>query len=153
VLRQRESLGFLIADVSRLMRRAFRERLVGSSLTPAQARVLVNVARHEGIRQVELADLLEIQPITLARVIDQLAGSGLVERRHDPDDRRAYQLFLTPAAEPALATIDEVSRDVHADALRELGERQVNALTRGLQRLRDNLSRQGPGSRRWRARR
>ena len=95
-----DNLGFLLADVSRLMRRAFQQRLEGSSLTLAQARALIYVSRNEGVRQVDLADLLEVQPITLARLIDQLAGDGLVERRSDPADRRAYHIFLTPAAAP-----------------------------------------------------
>src|SRR4051812_9261819 len=95
-----DTLGFLLADVSRLMRRAFQQRLEGSSLTLAQARALIYVSRHEGVRQIDLADLLEIQPITLARLIDQLAAAGLVERRPDPTDRRAYQVFLTSAAAP-----------------------------------------------------
>ena len=67
---QQDSLGFLLADVSRLMRRAFQQRSVNSALSLAQARALVYVSRHEGIRQVELAELLDIQPITLARLID-----------------------------------------------------------------------------------
>ena len=69
---QQTTLGFLLADVSRLMRKAFRQRLEDSALTLAQARTLVYISRHQGIRQVELAELLEIQPITLARLIDQL---------------------------------------------------------------------------------
>ena len=87
----RDGLGFLLADVSRLMRREFAQRMGGrlSSLTFAQARALVHLSRSEGLRQIELANLLEVQPITLARLIDQLDARGLVERRADPDDRRA----------------------------------------------------------------
>src|SRR5450631_3665986 len=107
-LRQ-ESLGFLLADVSRLMRRAFERRLDGSSLTLAQARALIYVSRHEGVRQVDFAELLEVQPITLGRLIDQLAETGLVERRPDSADRRAYQIFLTPAAASHLAAIETVA--------------------------------------------
>jgi DNA-binding MarR family transcriptional regulator len=106
-LRQ-DSLGFLLADVFRLMRRAFQQRLEDGALTPAQGRALVYISRHEGIRQVDLAKLLEVQPITLARLVDQLAESGVVERRPDPADRRAYQVFLTPAAASHLATIEQV---------------------------------------------
>jgi DNA-binding MarR family transcriptional regulator len=140
VPQRRETLGFLIADVSRLMRRAFRQRLEESAVTFAQARVLVNIARQPGMRQVELADLLEVQPITLARVIDQLAENGLVERRPDPCDRRAYQLFPLPGAEPTLAVINEVSQAIYAIALEDMGEKQAGELFRGLQRMRDNLA-------------
>ena len=85
---EQNSLGFLLADVYRFMRRAFAEKLAGdSALTMAQARALLFVSRREGLRQVELADLLEVKPITLARLIDQLVHHGLVERRPDPSDR------------------------------------------------------------------
>ncbi|MFZ5511641.1 MAG: MarR family winged helix-turn-helix transcriptional regulator [Pseudomonadota bacterium] len=135
-----DSLGFLLADASRLMRRAFQARLEGSSLTYAQARALVYLSRHEGIRQIELADLLEVQPITLARLIDQLAGSGLVERRADPADRRAYQLFLTPAAAPHLAAIERVAGAVRTQALRGLDARQAAQVLAALRKIRDNLA-------------
>jgi DNA-binding MarR family transcriptional regulator len=139
-LRQ-DSIGFLLADVSRLTRRAFQQRIEGSSLTQAQARALVYISRHEGIRQVELADLLEIQPITLVRLIDQLAQEGLVERRQDPADRRAYQLFLTRDAAPHLAAIEEVAASVRADALRGIDEQQTAVLLAALRKMRDNLAR------------
>lgn len=137
---RQDSLGFLLADVSRLMRRAFQQRLEGSSLTMAQARALVYVSRHEGVRQVELADLLEVQPITLARLIDQLGEAGLVERRADPADRRAYQVFLTPAAAPHLAAIEQVAATIRADALRDLGRQEAAIAMSALGKMRDNLA-------------
>jgi DNA-binding MarR family transcriptional regulator len=137
---QQDSLGFLLANVSRLMRRAFQQQLEGSSLTLAQARALIYVSRHEGVRQVELAELLEVQPITLARLIDQLADAGLVERRPDPSDRRAYQIFLTPAAAPHLLAIRDVTEAIHAEALRDLSDKQVATVFLALNRMRDNLS-------------
>ncbi|MDO8440085.1 MAG: MarR family transcriptional regulator [Polaromonas sp.] len=137
---RQDSLGFLLADVSRLMRRAFQQRLEGSSLTLAQARALVHVSRHEGVRQVDLADMLEVQPITLARLIDQLADAGLVERRADPADRRAYRMFLTPAAASHLAAIRQVATAIQADALRDLDERQAAIFSFVLRKMRDNLS-------------
>jgi DNA-binding MarR family transcriptional regulator len=75
---QYESIGSLLANVSRLMLRAFERRLQGCSLTHAQARTLVKISRHEGIRQVTLSELMEIQPITLVHVIDQLVEEKLV---------------------------------------------------------------------------
>lgn len=137
---RKDSLGFLLADVSRSMRRAFQQRLEGSSLTLAQARALVYVSRHEGERQVDLAELLEIQPITLARLIDQLGDAGLVERRHDPNDRRAYRLFLTPAATPRLAAIEQVAAAIRRDALRGLDAQQAAFVHAALRTMRDNLS-------------
>jgi len=137
---QQDTLGFLLADVSRLMRRAFQQRLEGSDLTLAQARTLVRISRHQGIRQVELAELLEIQPITLARLIDQLAAGGLVERRSDPQDRRAYQLFLTAAAASQLDAIQRVGEAIRIDALRGFSDDEAAQVMVALRRMRDNLS-------------
>jgi len=135
-----DSLGFLVTDISRLMRRAFRGRLEGSDLTLAQARALVYVSRNEGVRQVDLAELLEIQPITLARLIDQLAEAGLVERRAHPADRRAYRLYLKAAAAPRLAAIKQVAASVRAHALGGLDKQQIAALAAALQKMHDNLA-------------
>lgn len=138
---RQETLGFLVAGVARQMRLAFHQRLTDPSLalTLAQARALVHVSRHEGVRQVELAALLEIQPITLARLIDHLAQSGLVERRADPTDRRAYRIFLAAGARSQLTAIDHIGSAVQAEALRGLAEKDVATLFRVLRAMRDNL--------------
>ena len=140
IVGQQDTLGFLLADVSRLMRHTFQQRLEGSELTLAQARTLVRISRHQGIRQVELAELLEIQPITLARLIDQLAAGGLVERRNDPHDRRAYQLFLTAAAVPQLDAIHRVGEAIRIDALQGFSDDEAALVMVALRRMRDNLS-------------
>ena len=136
----RDSLGFVLADVSRLMRRAFAHRLKARTLTLAQARALVYVSLHEGIRQVELASLLEVQPITLARLIDQLDEGGLVERRVHPGDGRAYQLFLRAAARKQLAEIGRVAAAVRARAMRGMNGKEAGALLTGLRKMRENLT-------------
>ena len=135
-----EGVGFLVADVARLMRRAFQARLHGAALTYAQARALAWLARREGLRQVDLAEQLEIQPITLGRLVDQLALAGLVERRPDPDDRRAYRLFLTPAAAPRLAEIRAIGEALAAEALAGLDAREAAGTLEGLRRIRDTLA-------------
>lgn len=137
---QKETLGLLLVDVSRRMRRAFQQQLEGSSLTQAQGRALVYVSLHEGVRQVELAELLEVQPITLARLLDQLEEAGLVERRPDPADRRAYRVFLTPAAAPHLAAIEQVSAAIRAEVLRNLDDHQIATVMHALRTMRDNLA-------------
>ncbi|WP_342244552.1 MarR family winged helix-turn-helix transcriptional regulator [Pseudomonas sp. OTU5201] len=134
------SLGFLIADVAKLIRRSFERHLQGKSLTLSQARALLYVAKHQGCRQVELADMLEIKPITLARLIDQLEQSDLVERRRDPFDRRAHQLYLRPNANTELATIAHVAEQTRQEALRNLSEDEARALTSALQHMRTNLT-------------
>ncbi len=137
---QQDSLGALLVDITRMMRRAFQQNMEGSGLTLAQARVLVYVSRREGLRQIELAELLEVQPITLARLIDQLAQAGLVERRADPQDRRAHRIHLLPASASYLRSIEAVMASIRAQALHGLDRPQAAALLEGLRVMRSNLS-------------
>jgi len=136
----RDDVGFLIADLARSMRGAFARQLEGTGPTLAQARALLYVARNEGMRQVELSELLEVQPITLARLIDQLQRSGLVERRADLEDGRAYRIFLTPASGRQLATIERVAAAIRKKALQGIGEQEARLVTSALRRMRQNLS-------------
>ena len=124
------------------MRRAFEKKFAGSFLTMAQARVLVYVSRCEGIRQIDLAELLDVQPITLTRLIDQLVSGGVLERRADPKDRRAFQLYLLPPAKAHLAAIEQVTRSIREEALAGFTERQVTDLVTMLQKMHDQLSKQ-----------
>ncbi|MFM1989818.1 MAG: hypothetical protein RJA99_2775 [Pseudomonadota bacterium] len=135
-----DSVGFLVADVARLMRRAFQQRLEGRDLTYAQARALVWLARQQGLRQVDLAEQLEIQPITLARLVDQLAEAGLVERRPDPADRRAYRLYLTRAAAPRIAEIRAIGEAIREDALAGLSRAEATQVLGALRRMREALA-------------
>jgi DNA-binding MarR family transcriptional regulator len=139
---QQVSIGFLVADVSRLLRHAFKASLEhqNSSLTQAQARALLYVSRNEGIRQVDLADLLEIQPITLARLIDLLVKAGLVVRQADPKDRRAYQLYLTQEADMHLNIINQVGEKIRAQALKGLDTDQAKLVYKALEQMRLNLT-------------
>ncbi|MCO6057810.1 MarR family transcriptional regulator [Pseudomonas sp. MOB-449] len=135
-----ESLGFLLADASRLIRRSFEQHITGSTLTLSQARALAHIARNEGCRQVELADQLEVKPITLARLLDQLEQAELVERRPDPDDRRAYRLYLRPQADKALSDIRTAGAAILSVALQGFSEAEAAALASALRKMRSNLS-------------
>ena len=137
---RQESFGVLLSNVTRLMRRAFEQRLQTCSLTQAQARALVKISRHEGIRQVCLSELLEVQPITLVHLLDQLVEAKLVERRPDPADRRAYQLYLTAEAAPQLAEIEAVIETIRGDALRGLSEQEIEAMMAALHKMHANLN-------------
>lgn len=139
---QEDNFGFVMADVSRLLRQRFQMQLVGSPLTLAQAKALVTVYRQQGLRQVELAELMEIQPITLTRIIDQLVNEGVVERRVDHADRRAYRLYLTPAAAPHLAAIEQVADFMQPIAFRGIDENESAILLAALRKMRDNLTSQ-----------
>jgi DNA-binding MarR family transcriptional regulator len=128
------------SDLARLMRRTFKQRMAELEISFEQMRVLVLVSRNEGIRQVELADLLEIQPITLVHQLDQLTRSDLVERRPDPNDRRAYQLFLTDAAEPHLTAIRKIAREVDQEMMAGMSQNQIVQARDALRTMRENLS-------------
>ena len=91
-------LAFLLSDAARLLRTCADQEARRFGMTRAQWGVLFRLQRNEGLKQSELADLLEVQPITLTRLIDRLCDNGLIERRSDPNDRRVKRLFLTPAA-------------------------------------------------------
>jgi len=136
---ERASLGFLISDTKRLTGKLFAQYLTDYPLTLAQGRALLGVARYQGIRQVELAEFLDIQPITLARMIDQLAEIGYVERRADPSDRRAYKLFLLPAAKSVIDFFAKKSREFQHQALAGLNDSQIEILFAALNQVRDNL--------------
>ncbi|MGK2871100.1 MAG: MarR family winged helix-turn-helix transcriptional regulator [Alphaproteobacteria bacterium] len=135
----KQSLGFLLHDISRLMRRDFNRRVEGFELTQVQWRTLAHLARHEGVRQVALAEILEIQPITLARLIDRLQALELVERRPDPDDRRAIQLYLTSKAQPVLDALWDQSAQTREAALEGFSESQCEQLIHMLIRVKANL--------------
>src|SRR5579871_3091612 len=97
-----------IFEVFRNLRREFDARARAHGFTEGQWRVLSHLGRNQGISQAGLAEMLEMQPISVARVLDRMAGNGLIERRPDPRDRRAVQLFLTPAAGPMLEILRNV---------------------------------------------
>ena len=91
----RRELPFMINEVARLLRTFADQEARQLGMTRAQWAVLARLERHEGLKQAELADMLDMQPISLTRLVDRLAESGLIERRSDPNDRRAKRLYLT----------------------------------------------------------
>jgi DNA-binding MarR family transcriptional regulator len=135
------TLGFVLNDVARLMRKRFeqRARAAALGLTRAQAAVLAYLARQEGINQAALAQLLELEPITLARLLDRLQAAGLVERRPDPKDRRAHLLYLTAAAYPLLDRIFALAAEVREDALAGVAEADRGRLLDLLLGMKANL--------------
>ena len=137
-----DTLGFLISDVSRLMRRRFDERARLIGVTRAQWRTLTMLSRHEGINQGGLADLLEVEPITLCRMIDRLEEAGLVERRRDPADRRAWLIFLTAKARPLLSQLRSLADGMIENALSGLDDAKRTELTNTLGVIRANLNTQ-----------
>ena len=139
-MKSQNSLGFIIHDVARQMRWDFDRQSQGLGLTRAQWSVLAHLKRKDGVQQKTLADLMEIKPITLARHIDKLETEGWVERRDDPQDRRAKRLFLTPKSAPMLNSLYEVGQKVHKKALQGISTSDEKQLLDLLVRIRDNLS-------------
>ncbi len=134
-----ELVGVLVGDVSRLMRRRFDERASSIGVTRAQWRTLTAVSRREGINQGGLADLLEVEPITLCRMIDRLEEAGHVERRRDPADRRVWKIFLTERSRPLLDRLMGIADEVMDMALDGIATSDREALVAALTRVRTNL--------------
>jgi DNA-binding MarR family transcriptional regulator len=135
-----QSLGFLLADVARLMRRNFNRQVQKLGLTQAQWQVIAYLMHSEGMRQTDLAAILEVQPISVARLIDRMAAAGWVERRPDPNDRRAVNLYLTPRAEPIAHELRAAGTLVREAATQGLSAEQTTLLYGCLQEMRQNLT-------------
>jgi MarR family transcriptional regulator, transcriptional regulator for hemolysin len=136
------SLGALIQEVGRLFRRRFAERARAASLpfNRSQCSVLSMLARNEGLTQAALAQLLDIEPISLVRLLDGLEEAGMIERRVNPRDRRCWMLYLTAAATPVLEQIRAVGKSVREEALAGVPAQRREMLVADLRRLKENLS-------------
>jgi len=132
-------VAFNINDVARLLKTYADQRARDFGMTRAQWAVLARVERSEGLKQCELADTLDLQPITLTRLIDRLCDGGLIERRSDPDDRRAKRLYLTPAARPVLDGLTRLGQDIMATVLAGIEPAAVEQLLAHLLTLKTNL--------------
>jgi MarR family transcriptional regulator for hemolysin len=108
-------------------------------ITRAQWVVLVRLDRFEGLKQAELAEMLDLQPITLTRLLDRLAECGLVERRPDPGDRRAKLLYLTPAARPLLERLGDLGEELMGTALAGVAREHVEMMVARLATVKENL--------------
>lgn len=131
--------GFLLGDVSRLLRRDFELRVQQLGLTLTQWRAIAHLARCEGINQAAMADILEVTPITLTRLIDRMTEAGWVERRPDPADRRAVCLHLTPAVQPLLEKMQAEAHATHQAAFAGLAKRDEKQMLKLLAHVKDNL--------------
>lgn len=134
------SFGFLLHDVARLLRKRYEQRARPLGLTRAQWQILAHLQRHEGINQSGLAEVLELEPITVGRLIDRMEDAGLVERRADPADRRAHRLFLTERAQPVLERSRALGEEVRGEAFAGFTAAERETLIDLLVRVRGNLS-------------
>ncbi len=136
-----DDLGFLLGDAARLLRRAFDERARVLEVTRPQWRVLALLKRFDGSTQVNLADMLDVEPITLGRMVDRLQAAGLVERRADISDRRMWRLHLTVEGEQKIEALRPTALALFDDALAGLDPAECLKLEEMLNIIRSNLAR------------
>ncbi len=132
---------FILNDVARLLRTYADHKAAQFGMTRAQWAVLSRVDRCEGLNQAELAEVLDLQPITLTRLLDKLCDSGLIERRPDPTDRRAKRLYLTDAARPVLVQLAALGEETMAGALEGVAPGTVEQMIGQLGTVKENLRR------------
>ena len=140
------SFGYVLFETARLMGKRFDQRAKLFGLTRAQCQVLARLVQKEGINQARLADLLELEPISLARLLDRMEQAGWVERRADPTDRRARLLYMTDKARPIFEQVLGCAVETREEALSCLSAGERDHLLELLVRVRGNLSERGPGA-------
>ena len=142
-----ETLPFEIGETAHVLRKAFDRRAVGLGVTRAQWKVLFRLTRQPGLRQIELADMLDIEPITLSRIVDRLEEAGLVERVADPADRRAWRLHVTARAQPLIKKLRALADEMTGEAFAGIDPKDIEIARRVLGRVRENASRAVPMNR------
>jgi MarR family transcriptional regulator for hemolysin len=133
------SLSFKLSVIARALRNSFDHRSRGTGLTRAQWRTIAIVRLAEGSTQHRLARLLDVGDVTASRMIDRLCDDGLIERRRDPEDRRAHRIYLTPAATPLLEQLQELATAEESRAFDGISAAEQAELHRLLDRILGNL--------------
>lgn len=139
VVESRRGVGIQIADLARVTRTAVDKKARTIGMTRAQWAVLLKVSRAEGMRQIDLAQEMGVEPITVARLVDRLETMGVIERRADPRDRRAKRLHLTPGAAPLVEKVNALVDDVFATVFAGIDPEEMTVLSAMLRRLHDNV--------------
>jgi MarR family transcriptional regulator for hemolysin len=135
------NFGFLLKEVSRRYVLRFEVRAREISLNLPQAKALVRLENNEGVSQARLAELAEVDPMTMVRMLDRMESDGLLERRPHPADRRARCLYLTAKAKPILAAIWRLSEETRAEVFAGVGKTERDVFMSVLERIDDNISR------------
>jgi MarR family transcriptional regulator for hemolysin len=128
-----------LVESSRLLRNHIDHLAKVRGSTRAQWIVLFRLRQQEGLSQVDLADVLELQPISLVRLLDRLVEHGLLERRHDPKDRRANRLFLTASGRQLVDDLDSLRDDIATDVLQDLPEDAIKTSLATLRDIKDRI--------------
>ena len=130
---------FTLGELQRLVRAYADRQAARYGITRAQWAVLAKVERFEGMKQTELAEQMEMQPITLTRLIDRLCDNGWIERRSDNSDRRVNRLYLRKAAKPLLAKLAGLKSELTATALEGISPSDANRLLSQLETIKENV--------------
>lgn len=136
-----ETLPFEIGETAHSLRKAFDRLAVGLGVTRAQWKVLFKLTRTPGLRQVELADMLDLEPITLCRIVDRLEEAGYVDRVRDPADRRAWRLQVTEKAQPLMEKLTAVGAELVDEAFAGIDPQEIEITRNVLARVRENAGR------------
>src|SRR5687768_12120804 len=134
------TIGYLIADLSRLYGRVFDRRAAHLGLTRVQWRALKRIHQAEGISQTALAELMDMEPIAVGRVVDRLQKAGFVERRSDPNDRRVWRLHLSSQSTQIMDAIEQVSAGVREDSVAGVEPDELQIALKVLSQIRETLS-------------
>lgn len=136
-----KELAWEIGETSRMMRRFYDRRAAALGVTTAQWRVIAHVGHTPGLKQVELAERLDVEPITACRIVDRLEEAGLVERQRDPEDRRAWRLVLTDKALPIYRRLGDLAEEMAGEAFAGFSQGEFDAIRAKLARVRENVIR------------
>jgi len=132
-----------IGETAHALRKAFTRRAASIGVTGAQWKVLFKLTLKPGLRQTDLADLLDLEPITLTRIIDRLQDAGLVERSPDPTDRRAWRLHVTAKAQPVVGQLRAIADEMTADAFAGIDPRDIETTRTVLAQVRERAGQFG----------
>jgi MarR family transcriptional regulator, transcriptional regulator for hemolysin len=128
-----------LVESSRFLRNYIDHRAKSRGTTRAQWIVLFRLREQEGLSQVDLADVLELQPISLVRLLDRLVEHGLLERRHDPKDRRANRLFLTASGKQLVDDLDSLRNEIASDVMQDLPTEAIETCLGALREIKDRI--------------
>ena len=128
-----------IGETAHAVRKAFSRRAASLGVTGAQWKVMLKLTLKPGLRQTELADMLEIEPITLSRIIDRLQDAELVERASDPADRRAWRLHVTAKAGPIVEKLKAIAGEMTAEAFAGIDNKDIETTRRVLAQVREHV--------------
>jgi len=135
---QRQLIAQLV-ESSRLLRNYIDNRAKGRGTTRAQWIVLFRLRQQEGLSQVDLAEVLELQPISLVRLLDRLVEHGLIERRHDPRDRRANRVFLTASGRQLVDDLDSLRDSIASDVLQDIPAKAIETTLQTLIDIKERI--------------